>query len=312
MPHAQTNPKTRPTAPAVPRPSASVIVVNAQNEVLLVHRNPKSKSFANAHVFPGGNYDKDQDGEHGLSFTAIRELFEESGLLLVDPSSGKMPSDAELDSARERIHAQKRMFRDFLAQHDLRPYTSSLLPFTQWITPPFVPRRFHTQFYVAFLDEARAAGFSHGDKEERLPTPDGGQEVIEARFVSPQQALEELSAKKIMLFPPQYYLLSTLASVLQGGKNTAEQRERVRTLSRGAFGQMVINPRTLPGHDVKTAGYQVLTYEGDETRGGSPGRRHRSKVWFGPNGAAVDVALERNFDVFSEIETHAFSTPAKL
>lgn len=41
--------KARPT-PAIPRPSASVIVVNSQNEILLVHRNPKSNSFANAHV----------------------------------------------------------------------------------------------------------------------------------------------------------------------------------------------------------------------------------------------------------------------
>ncbi|KAJ2966125.1 hypothetical protein NUW54_g13900 [Trametes sanguinea] len=75
---------------------------------------------------------------------------------------------------------------------------------------------------------------------------------------------------------------------------------------------MVINPRALPGHDVKGTGYQVLTYEGDETRGGSPGRRHRSKVWFGPGGAAVAIALERNFDVFTEVEPHAFSKPAKL
>ncbi|KAI0372977.1 hypothetical protein BV20DRAFT_938809 [Pilatotrama ljubarskyi] len=299
-------------APAIPRPSASVIVVNSQNEILLVHRNPKSKSFANAHVFPGGNYDEEQDGDQGLGFTAIRELFEESGLLLVHPSTSKMPGNSELDAAREAIHAQKRMFRDFLSQYNLRLNTESLLPFTQWITPPAIPRRFHTQFYVAFLSETSAAGFSQGDKEERLPTPDGGQEVIAARFVHPQRALEEFGAKHISLFPPQFYLLTTLAGILKGTENTPDQRERVRTLAHGAFGSMVINPRPLPGHDVKGTGYQVLTYEGDETRGGSPGRLHRSKVWFGPGGAAVGVALERNFDVFSEIEPHAFSKPARL
>ena len=42
-------PNPRPT-PQVPRPSATAIVVNSQNEILLVHRNPKSSSFANAHV----------------------------------------------------------------------------------------------------------------------------------------------------------------------------------------------------------------------------------------------------------------------
>ncbi|KAI0672900.1 hypothetical protein C8Q78DRAFT_686786 [Trametes maxima] len=298
--------------PAIPRPSASIIVVNSENEILLVHRNPKSKSFANAHVFPGGNYDEKQDGGDGMPFTALRELFEESGLLLVHPSSKKTPTDSELDAAREAIHTQTRMFRDFLAQYDLRPNVESLLPFTQWVTPPFVPRRFHTQFYIAFLDEARAAGFSRGDKMDRLPTPDGGQEVIAARFVHPTHALQEFAAKKISLFPPQFYLLTTLADVLRGARNTAEQRERVRALAYGAFGSMVINPLPLRGHDMKAAGYQVLTYEGDETRGGSPGRRHRSKVWFGPAGAAAGVALERNFDVFSDIEAHVFAKPSKL
>ncbi|KAI0333560.1 hypothetical protein GY45DRAFT_1319527 [Cubamyces sp. BRFM 1775] len=311
MPGSKGGNATARPAPAVPRPSASVIVVNSKNEILLVHRNPKSKSFANAHVFPGGNYDEKQDAGRGLPFTAIRELFEESGLLLVHPSS-TIPSNSELDAAREEIHAQRRMFSDLLSQHNLRLNSESLLPFTQWITPPTVPRRFHTQFYVAFLDETNAAGFSQGDKQERLPTPDGGQEVIAARFVHPQQALEEFNAKQISFFPPQFYLLTTLAGILQGTQNTPDQRERVRTLAHGAFGSMVINPRALPGHDVKGTGYQVLTYEGDETRGGSPGRLHRSKVWFGPGGAAVGVALERNFDVFSEVEAHAFSQPAKL
>ncbi|KAH9857213.1 hypothetical protein C2E23DRAFT_806970 [Lenzites betulinus] len=303
---------TAPRAPAVPRPSASVVVVNSQNEILLVQRNPKSKSFANAHVFPGGNYDEKQDNQHGLAFTAIRELFEESGVLLVHPPAGDMPGDAELDAAREAIHAQRLLFHDFLSQHGLRPNTESLMPFTQWITPPSVPRRFHTQFYLSFLDETGAAGFSHGVKQERLPTPDGGQEVVAARFVRPEQALVEFAAKRIALYPPQFYLLTTLATVLRGAQNTPAERARARALAHGAFGRMVINPRLLRGHDGKTAGYEVLTYEGDETRGGAPGRRHRSKVWFGPSGAAVGVALERNFDVFTEIEPQAFAGPAKL
>ncbi|RDX56439.1 hypothetical protein OH76DRAFT_387682 [Lentinus brumalis] len=298
--------------PVVPRPSATVIVVNSRNEILLVHRNPKSTAFANAHVFPGGNYDKKQDDGQGLPFTAIRELFEESGLLLVHPSGSKIPSNAELDAAREAIHAQKRLFRDFLSQHNLKPYVEGLLPFTRWITPAPLPKRFDTRFYVTFLDEARPAGFSSGDKQERLPTPDGGQEVIEARFLHPAKALEEFYAQRISLFPPQLYLLKTLAEVLQGTQNTVEQRDRVRILSQGAFGRMVINPRALQDAAAQAEGFSVLTYEGDETRGGSPGRRHRSRVRFGQGGAATQILLERNFDIFTEIEEHAFSQPAKL
>ncbi|KAI0807690.1 hypothetical protein C8Q74DRAFT_1188751 [Fomes fomentarius] len=302
-------PKQRQRAqPAVPRPSATVVVVNARNEILLVHRNPKSTSFANAHVFPGGNYDKRQDNDRGLLFTAVRELFEESGLLLVHPTSAGLPSDAELDAAREDIHAQKRLFRDFLSQHGLKPNLEALLPFTQWITPPAIPKRFHTQFYVTFLDETRpAGGFSSGDKQERLPTPDGGQEVIAARFVHPGRALDEFHAQQISLFPPQYYLLKTLADVLIGARNTPEQRERVRTLSKGVFGRMVINPRPTRDAEAEKDGFRVLAYEGDETHGGSPGRRHRCRLKFGQGGAANEIVLERNFDIFTEIEEHVFA-----
>ncbi|RPD66451.1 hypothetical protein L226DRAFT_530548 [Lentinus tigrinus ALCF2SS1-7] len=303
--------RDKPT-PAVPRPSATVIVVNSRNEILLVHRNPKSKSFANAHVFPGGNYDKKQDEGHGLPFTAIRELFEESGLLLVHPSSSGIPSNAELDAAREAIHAQQRLFRDFLSEHNLKPNIEGLMPFTRWITPPNIPRRFDARFYVTFLDDARSAGFSSGDKQERLPTPDGGQEVIEARFVHPAKALEEFHAQRISLFPPQFYLLKTLADILHGAQNTAAQRDTVRTLSQGAFGRMVINPRPVRDPEAQAEGFSVLTYEGDEARGGSPGRRHRSRLKFGQGGAANQILLERNFDIFTEIEEHAFSQSAKL
>ncbi|TFY67813.1 hypothetical protein EVJ58_g1372 [Rhodofomes roseus] len=137
----------------------------------------------------------------------------------------------------------------------------------------YLARRFHTQFYVTFLEGAPAGGFTSGGKQERLPTPDGGQEVIAARFVHPQTALAEARANNIVLMPPQVYLLSTLADVLTGNKNTEAQRERIRALSQGVFGQMVVQPRALPQRDEQ--GRTVLTYQGDEARGGAKGRLHR-------------------------------------
>lgn len=142
-------------APAVPRPSASLIVVNARNEILFVHRNPKSSAFAGMHVrsvcrdyvrqwsktsqvFPGGNYDSKQDDD--LALTAIRETFEETGLLLASSKNGRTPSDDVLDRARDAVHSQKLLFRDFLSQHALTADRHSLMPFTQWITPPNQPR----------------------------------------------------------------------------------------------------------------------------------------------------------------------------
>lgn len=77
--------------------------------------------------------------------TAIREAFEETGLLLAAKAVGSEgsrdgPSDAEMDRAREAIHAQKQLFRDFLSQHGLELDLSSLWPFTQWVTPTTMAR----------------------------------------------------------------------------------------------------------------------------------------------------------------------------
>ena len=80
--------------------------------------------------------------------TAIRETFEETGLLLASattsvselPQSPTPPpppslSEAALDASRESIHTGKSLFRDFLKQHALSADVKALLPFTEWITP---------------------------------------------------------------------------------------------------------------------------------------------------------------------------------
>ncbi|KAF9066327.1 NUDIX domain-containing protein [Rhodocollybia butyracea] len=300
------------TAPPIPRLSASLVIVNERNEILLVQRNPQASAFGGVTVFPGGNYDKKQDSS--LEMTAIRETFEESGLLIASPvnSSSQMPPDAVLDQARFAVHGQKKTFQSFLDEHRLKPDTG-LLPFTAWITPIGPPRRFHTQFYVTFLPGASSYGFTAGSKQERLPKPDGGQEVIAARFIRAEDALAEFNARKITFMPPQFYILETLASILRSATNTRQERAAVQQLSTGQFGQMTINPR----YDLaqsKPGEKSVLTYEGDETRGGSPGRLHRAVVTTQKGGITTAIVIHRNFDIFTEIEPHVFkaSSPAKL
>lgn len=90
-------------------------------------------------MFPGGNFDKNQDASLGI--TAIRETFEESGLLLASSSSPRKDvSEDVLDEARRSIHEQKMHFGAFLEEYDLKADIGSLLPFTQWITPANVLR----------------------------------------------------------------------------------------------------------------------------------------------------------------------------
>ena len=162
-------------------------------------------------------------------------------------------------------------------------------------------RRFRTQFFITFLPASPSSGFSTGTKQERLPTsgmrscslssfiiltlPDGGQEIVSARFLHPSDALLEFRRKQITLMPPQYYILYTLSNLLSGRVNTQEHRDLVENLSRGAFGNMTFNPKLI-GNSESKQDKVVQTYEGDETRGGPPGRLHRALVKFEKGGVS--------------------------
>jgi 8-oxo-dGTP pyrophosphatase MutT (NUDIX family) len=114
---------------AVTRPSASVVLLSPSNEILLLHRVKTSTSFASAHVFPGGNVDPFHDGDvppegnpdkhrdgPAYRLCAIRETFEESGILLAK-KDGKLVQlpEKEREDARKQIHARKIKFGDWLA-----------------------------------------------------------------------------------------------------------------------------------------------------------------------------------------------------
>jgi 8-oxo-dGTP pyrophosphatase MutT (NUDIX family) len=114
--------------------SFSVLLVSPTNEVLLLHRVQTSTSFASAHVFPGGNISPTQDGpcpppDHperhvdGVAYrrAAIRELFEESGILLAkDKVSGQLihVNDVERERGRHAIHQGQVKFLDWLRQQN--------------------------------------------------------------------------------------------------------------------------------------------------------------------------------------------------
>lgn len=115
--------------PMAPRPSSSVVLLSSVNEILLLHRVKTSTSFASAHVFPGGNVDPFHDGDvppegnpdrhrdgPAYRMCAIRETFEESGILLAK-KDGKMVSlpEKEREEARKQIHARKIKFGDWLS-----------------------------------------------------------------------------------------------------------------------------------------------------------------------------------------------------
>ncbi|KAL4941163.1 hypothetical protein BDV06DRAFT_223391 [Aspergillus oleicola] len=242
--------------PADPRPSSSVVLISPKNEVLLLHRVQTSTSFASAHVFPGGNLSL-QDGrcppagevkrhEDATWYrnAAIRELFEESGILLAkDVSSGGLLAvkEEERVKGRREIHQKKTTFLEWLAEQNTAavPDIENLIPFTRWVTPINVPKRYTTQMYLYFLPlplESEKPLLNEipteGEREEiQIPTSDGGVEIAEAQFLPASEWLRKASKGEIILFPPQFVLLQLAAQFLDKTPRTdsPEELQRRRT-----------------------------------------------------------------------------------
>ncbi|KAL1304058.1 hypothetical protein AAFC00_000494 [Neodothiora populina] len=224
---------------AVPRPSSSVILISPQNQVLLLQRVKTSSSFPSAHVFPGGNVSTFHDGEvapqgelsrhfdsEQYRLAAVRETFEESGILLARNNGfGRLievPQD-ELNEGRKKVHSGEIAFTKWLSQKGGRADLDGLIPFTRWVTPSNLAKRFTTQMYIYMLPLDRstvADGIASSSDEDGagtmipVPTHDGGIEHTAARFLPPSTWLRLAQSGRIILFPPQFFLLHLLSRFL--------------------------------------------------------------------------------------------------
>lgn len=189
---------------AVPAiPSASVLLVRdgaAGLEVFMVVRHREIEFAAGATVFPGGRVaasDREPalrtrcDGADALDAealalraAAIRECFEECGVLLARTGDGAMIAGAALaglDRYRSALESEEHSFAGFLGAHGLRLAGDALVPFGHWITPDFVPKRFDTWFFIA------AAPHNQEPRHD-------GSEAVDSLWISPEKALAEADA----------------------------------------------------------------------------------------------------------------------
>ncbi|KAL2270782.1 hypothetical protein VTJ83DRAFT_153 [Remersonia thermophila] len=243
--------ETKAKKPPPPvRPSASVLLLSPTNQVLLLARVKTSTSFASAHVFPGGNLSSFHDGtlpspgdpayhRDGPAYrlAAIRETFEESGILLAKKlgqsrEAGLLQlADDVREAGRKLVHANKVKFADWLREHGGEPDIDNLIPFTRWITPHGPPRRFTTQMYLYFLPTSAAdapvgPGGLLRSSQTLIPTPthDGGIEHTAAAFDDATRWLARARSGEIVMFPPQFYLLTLVAEQLAKAGGAEQQR----------------------------------------------------------------------------------------
>jgi 8-oxo-dGTP pyrophosphatase MutT (NUDIX family) len=205
------------TDPVALRQAATVMLVRDADqpesdgsalEVLMVRRNLQSDFVGGAFVFPGGAVDPLDGGAEaeaacagrsdaeasillgvdsgGLAYwvAALRETFEEAGLLLAERPdgppllAGEPAEEARFTAARAAVNAGTRRFLDLCRDEKLRLLVGQVHYFAHWIAPRGAPRRFDTRFFVA----AAPAG--------QLAAHDAG-ETIAATWISPRRALED-------------------------------------------------------------------------------------------------------------------------
>jgi 8-oxo-dGTP pyrophosphatase MutT (NUDIX family) len=180
--------------PAVPRDAATVILVRPGAgvgglEVFLLRRTEALEFAPGACVFPGGSVDeRDADpaiadagwvgpapAEIGrllgisagraraLVCAAVRETFEESGVLLAGPAPAELVADSVVPvEDRQRLLNGSLSLGELLSRHGLALRADLLTPWARWITPEISPRRFDTWFFAAALPPGQLAVLPSG------------------------------------------------------------------------------------------------------------------------------------------------------
>jgi 8-oxo-dGTP pyrophosphatase MutT (NUDIX family) len=207
----------RTESAAEPRPAATVVPMRDADggpEVLLLRRNRSTGFVPGAWVFPGGRVD---DGDDDASLfepgpipadppcaywaAAVRELFEEAGVLLArDPAGGFAPDACSPDLAawRDALLEDRASLATVLREAALRLALDRMVYIAHWITPVAEPRRYDTRFFLAALPADRTA------------TSDP-REMTGAQWLSPAVALERFNAGLLPMVFPTVRTLETLA-----------------------------------------------------------------------------------------------------
>lgn len=256
----------------VPIPSATLLLLRDGAdglEVFMVKRHHQIDFASGALVFPGGKLAKGDgdpdlrdhcdgaqglsDAELGLRACAIREGFEESGILLARPTGCPVMAGNETSSRlqdwRPRLDKGEAGLTEFATAASIRLACDALVPFARWITPTFMPKRFDTYFYLA------AAPYG------QLGSHDG-REGIDSVWTTPARAIAEKD-RWTVIFPTRMNLLKLAQSKTAAEAIAAAQATEVVTVEPKVVQKDGKPVLTLP----PDAGYGVIEEPMDSIRG---------------------------------------------
>jgi 8-oxo-dGTP pyrophosphatase MutT (NUDIX family) len=220
-----------PAAEDIPiRDAATVVLLRdgaAGIEAWLLTRVVQMAFAAGMTVFPGGRVDPsdaalplagadvptlaarfgcDESTAHALLGAAVRETFEETGVLLSLPV-------ADLSGARADVERGLVSFGDLLRANELTVDGAALHPWSRWVTPAGERRRYDTRFFVGALPEAAEA-------------QDVTSESSTAEWVPVTAAIEEAQRGERKMLPPTIATLASLAGFATVAEVLAASGER--------------------------------------------------------------------------------------
>jgi 8-oxo-dGTP pyrophosphatase MutT (NUDIX family) len=230
--------------PVEPRDAATVVLMRPSESgpAIYLLRRQASMAFASEMcVFPGGGVDpRDFDASIGwagpspaewadllgceegealaLVCAAVRETFEESGVLLAGPSADSVVEDTtgeDWEADRVALESRELAFTDFLSRRGLVLRTDLLGPWGAWLTPVFEPRRYRTWFFVAQLPVGQR-------------TRDVSSESSQVMWVPALSAVGQVEAGELAMMPPTY--LTTLEVGQYGTPRAVLDASRERSL----------------------------------------------------------------------------------
>ncbi len=213
-----------PDPPVTPKDAATVVLLrdtSAGIEAFLLRRVVGMAFAGGMSVFPGGGVDRrDADADiawagppaewwaskfacsvplaRSLVCAAVRETFEESGVLLAGPSADSVVSDTgPYSGARKSLVDREFSFAEFLADTGLVLRADLLRPWANWVTPAEEPRRYDTKFFIAALPEGQRADGSTSEADH-------------AEWRRPTDAIDLWKAGERGLLPPTWMTLTEL------------------------------------------------------------------------------------------------------
>lgn len=210
--------------PAEPRDAATVILLRPASdgadhgpEVYYLRRHVSMDFAGGMCVYPGGGVDPrdfdadlgwagpdpsawaarlgcDEETARALVCAAVRETFEESGVLLAGPSADAVVADttgAGWEADREALVSRELSMTEFLVRRGLVLRTDLLGVWDAWLTPAFEPKRYRTWFFVAVLPEGQR-------------TRDVSTESSEVAWIAARTAADQADRGELALMPPTY------------------------------------------------------------------------------------------------------------